>query len=556
MACSQSDGTKEKDTRVDKTDESGSDDNDKTDDLEEDTETDNLMTPYGKYPEEIELHIVKKTSVEPNFVEGDTVEDNVMTRYIHDKLNIKTIVDWEVDASEYVNKLSLMLTSGSLPDMFVLSPNDYLLYRQLLENDMLADLTESYEKCAGPYMKEVFESYDHKNLEPYMEDGKLYGIAGGNIGYQHNLLWLRKDWLDKYDLELPESIDDIKNILTVFKEKNPGGKHVGMLLNATDPVGGYGTGYAATPIFGACGATPKTWIRDKNNEIVYGSVMPEMKEGLKILADWYAEGLIDEQFPTRTDDDANKALWNNGQSGVRFSPWWHASSMTELPKNDPEAEIIPVNAPLDEQGNYNVVGPNPSGDVVFINKEYPYPEVAVKILNVEYDMWREFDPEAAELIKPSKDANVDWSYMFPTGALNIEYYDIVPKVGLLAKNYIEEGKMEGYDNATGHDKKMVEDAKHYADTKDYEHIGWVHYHGRYLASNIVDAPEVKITLPEFSLTTESMADLKPNLDTLEETAFLEIILGEKPIDYFDEFVEEWYEQGGDIITEEVRSLVD
>jgi len=102
---------------------------------------------------------------------------------------------------------------------------------------------------------------------------------------------------------------------------------------------------------------------------------------------------------------------------------------------------------------------------------------------------------------------------------------------------------------------MATDAKNFADTKSLEGMGWIHYHGRYLASNLTNLPEVKVTYPEFSFTTESMADLKPNLDTLESTAFLQIIVGEKPIEYFDEFVKQWYAQGGDTITEEVKNKV-
>lgn len=519
------------------------------------TSDDDLMTPYGKYPEVIELHTAKRSSPAPNFVEGEDVENNAMNRYVLDKLNVKVVVDWEVEASEYINKLSLNIATDDLPDMFTLGSGDYLVYRQLLENDMLADLTEAYEKCAGDYMRDVFNSFDNRNLEPYTEDGKLYGIAGGRYGYEHNLLWLRKDWMDEYGLEMPKTLDDIKHILTVFKENNPGGNYVGMLLNATNPAGGYSTSYAATPIFGAFGATPQTWIEDKNGEIIYGSVAPEMKEGLRVLAEWYAEGLIDKQFPTRTDGGAVDALWNGSQAGVAFAPWWFAYTQGDLPRNNPDAEVIPVNAPLDKDGNYNVVWPGPSGDAVFINKKYEHPEAVVKVLNVVFDMWRQFDPEGAELIKPNRDNNVDWVYMFPTSGVNLEYADIIPNVGLLAKNLIEKDLLEGAPSATEMDKEMARDAKNYADTGSLEGMGWIHYHGRYLASNIVNTPEVKITYPAYSFTTESMADLKPNLDTLEATAFLQIITGEKPIDYFDEFVEQWYAQGGQTITEEVRKMV-
>ena len=40
---------------------------------------------------------------------------------------------------------------------------------------------------------------------------------------------------------------------------------------------------------------------------------------------------------------------------------------------------------------------------------------------------------------------------------------------------------------------------------------------------------------------------------LEQEAFLQIISGEKPVDYFDTFVAEWYANGGKVLTERVQN---
>ena len=42
---------------------------------------------------------------------------------------------------------------------------------------------------------------------------------------------------------------------------------------------------------------------------------------------------------------------------------------------------------------------------------------------------------------------------------------------------------------------------------------------------------------------------------MEKNTFIQIIMGKKPLDYFDEFVELWYEQGGKELTEQVREDV-
>ena len=49
-----------------------------------------------------------------------------------------------------------------------------------------------------------------------------------------------------------------------------------------------------------------------------------------------------------------------------------------------------------------------------------------------------------------------------------------------------------------------------------------------------------------------MSKLWWKLQELEEEAYLKIITGEEPIDYFDQFAEQWYKEGGSQITQEVQ----
>jgi len=43
---------------------------------------------------------------------------------------------------------------------------------------------------------------------------------------------------------------------------------------------------------------------------------------------------------------------------------------------------------------------------------------------------------------------------------------------------------------------------------------------------------------------------------LEETTFADIIMGQRPISYFDEFVDEWNKNGGEDITKEINAWWD
>ena len=52
-----------------------------------------------------------------------------------------------------------------------------------------------------------------------------------------------------------------------------------------------------------------------------------------------------------------------------------------------------------------------------------------------------------------------------------------------------------------------------------------------------------------------MSKLWWKLEDLEKQAYLKIITGEEPIDYFDDFVDRWYKEGGRKITDEVQNEI-
>lgn len=51
---------------------------------------------------------------------------------------------------------------------------------------------------------------------------------------------------------------------------------------------------------------------------------------------------------------------------------------------------------------------------------------------------------------------------------------------------------------------------------------------------------------------DSDGEIPKSLQQLEKDSFIQIIMGVQPVDYFDEFVKEWYEQGGEELTEQLR----
>lgn len=516
------------------------------------------MTPYGAYPERVTIHMAKTMQPNANAPAGDTQDDNVLTRYVTDKINVDFKLDWEVEQSEFANKLSLMVASNDLPDLFTLSSVDFLLFKQLQENNLLADLQPAYDACANDHVKNTLNSYDGKTFEFFRNGDELNGLAGCNYGFNHGMSWIRTDWMEEAGFDkAPTDIAGIEALLTAWKENPPSEDYVGMPLNYKDVAGVY-AGNSAAPIFAVFGAYPGAWILDENGNAVWGSTTPQVKEGLAVLADWYQKGLIDEQFATRTDPNTINAMVSSSQTGFLFAGWGlHYGIGADFPKNNPEAKdkLLPFNAPLDAEGNFNTVAPGPTADIVCVNREFEHPEAVIKTINCSFDLWSEFDESAKDIIAPAKDQNVLWTWLMPTGGFNLARFTTIPDCGHYVDSYIEGNGVTDVVPELPQYETQASYALKYAKDSVPQDMNYIEYYTRKVASTLTDAPEVKVILPSFSYVTESMSDLKPNLDTLEQTTFLKIVMGDLPLDAFDKFVEDWYGQGGQTMTDEVNEII-
>ncbi len=528
------------------------------------TEANTNMTPYGKYAQPITITIAKTATTGTKFPEGTSSLNNDMIKAIKEKLNIDVKILWEAEGKDYMNKLSLNIASGDLPDIINIHSNSYLTFKSLVKNNMLADLTESVKLCSGDYIKQIFDSLGSKNLETLTFDGKLMGLGSVNLGYGHNILWLRKDWMDKYKLPLPKNVADIEKILKTFVAEDAGnngkGKTIGLTLAST-PVGGYNNIYGAEPVMHSFGAYPRQWLTDDKGKVFYGSTAPQVKEGLAVLRKWYADGLIDKSFMTKTRAGETDAVIDGNLSGVFFGPWWGIGSRRqELAKAHPESDWVPVNAPLDSQGKFNQLTASPVADFLAVRKGYKNPEALIKILNLEFDYYRGFDAEGAARLKPYLDLGTSMGALLPTGGFNLDFYDVVPRLGAVVKKYVDtkgdESVLKSDPLLTEYDKSQATLAKEYVDKKDVAGKGWKPYYNRYIGSNGLTTPENVIIQSAYYYTTDSSQDLKPSLDKLEDEMYLKIIVGEEPLDYFDKFVKQWKELGGDKLTAEVQKAVD
>lgn len=486
--------------------------------------------------------------------EGDDDVNNAWTRYLKEKLNIQNTNLFEAnDGDDYEQKVSMAIVSGEIPDIMVVG--DYATLKQLYENDLIADLTEVYENCASDKIKEIYDSYDGACLETATFDGKLMGLPTTEISHGPGILWLRKDWMDKCNLEEPKTMEDIYNILQQFLVQDPGGNGEGQTAGLViDPeiAGSSGGSYMPNNIFTLYGAYPKQWIDDGSGNAVYGSVQPEMKEALEQLAKMYSEGLIDKQFVTRTGDD-RKGLLNSGKSGAFFGNWWGAWEVADSMSLNKEAEWVPYICPVGSDGKVTMFSGNPNSSYVVVRKEFEHPELVMKIASMQFDYsrYQEKDEEAYKELTDYGELNAGGSIL----ATNIDYYDGFPRSSKLVVDALESGDISQLNR---NDLTTYLNSKKYLESlengEESTSSGWASYNSM-LCASLVAETEVNRVMPVFFGSTQSMALKWPTLEKMEQEMLLKIITGEKPVDYFDEFVETWNKTGGEQITEEVNQAI-
>ncbi|MBW7455608.1 extracellular solute-binding protein [Paenibacillus sepulcri] len=509
--------------------------------------------PYlGKFDPPIEISTVRIVNDTYKYPAGDSIESNVWTKTIEDKLGIKVKNQWVVSGDQAggqgEQKMNVSIASGDLPDFIPVSSKQL---QQLQDAGELMDLTEIYEKYGSPFLKEVLNQDGPNALASATFDGKLMAIPStGSSMDGAAMVWIRSDWLKELNLPEPKTMQDILTISEAFTTQDPdkNGKDdtYGIALNK-DLYGGFAD---ITGFMNAYHAYPKSWIKDAEGSVVYGSIQPEMKTALAALQDLYKKGQIDKEFGVK-DGGKEAELTASGKLGIEFggmsNPLW---PLVDTKKNDPTAEwqsyAVPSadDKPVTPQVGFAV------GKYYAVKKDAKNPEALLKMMNLFVETgWGEtttpenyaahftsdgfeyhkFPPFVAWPARKNLDIHLHVSAALDskdTSALNPEETDNYGKIVAFLNGSNEDPLGWAYDKVFGKTGSFV------------------------IINDYVNSDRLKMT-EFYGAPTPAMVQKESNLQKRELEVFTKIIMGD-PIDSFDKFVEDWKKLGGDEITAEVN----
>lgn len=499
------------------------------------------------------------------------IENDEITPLLEEKLleygYDVTLENVYIEDSQYNEILNLKLASGEAPDIFYCHGSVDIL-QQYLDQGLIATWDEEFFREHAPNVAAFIDAGEPDGANADVAD-VFWAMArfGGeemcvlptyavSTGSPINVVY-NKQWLDNLNAEVPETLDEFVELMYRFTNEDPDG-------NGKDDTYGFST-TMLNVIFGAYGSFPGFLHMDYGHwyevdgKLVSSNVMDGNEEALKLIKQLYDDGVIDPEFITGENKGGYWALshsFMNGRIGVTHSAaqYHYQPALYDEEGN----QIVADGACLAEfkaiQGEDAevVVGPwpeGPNGDRGGFLR-YNFGIVGGTVYNAALND----DPEKLAAIFAIRDifcTDDELAMLANNGIEGKHYYytedgyfvtnsEIVPDNAV--KNAVGIMAMRSVIGSANPDNYKALTVLDLTPAKEYEKEVKSQYEG--LANTVGYLSKVWGSLP-------SDSDYSAELQTYRDETWLNMIQGKIELDW-DAYVEEWYNRGGQILTEEAN----
>ncbi len=484
---------------------------------------------------------------------ADVLTDNIWFKSYTEQLGIDVSIAWTAPGgTQYDEKVNTQIAANDLPDFLMVNANQL---KMLVEYGAIHDMTEVFEQYATPFTKQMMADDMNVSIEQATFDGKLMALPQVNGSRDGSMVWwIRYDWLEKLGLKEPTTLDELVEVMNAFANNDPDGNGqkdtFGMGLCKELFSGNLGLDSLAQGLR----AYPDGWV-EKDGQKVYGSVQPEMKATLELLAKLYADGVIDKEFIVK---DASKVSEEviAGKIGLftgqHWQPFW---PLQDAKNNNPDADWRAISLVSNDGQPAKTMLNGSATNFFVVNIDCKNPEAVMKLYNYYYAK----DPA----LSPDFDLHYHGRLDAEPESEITEYYQwaaissFYPMQNLFIHRGVEaffNGDASAKDNywvavnVDQNEKYNAGDNAYWAThawsgAGDYSGEGRIDYY---------DQNNMFLQNAYIGANTDSMTMYKATLDQLRLETFTKIITGESGIDAFDTYVEQWKSLGGEQILAEVN----
>ncbi|UVI29431.1 extracellular solute-binding protein [Paenibacillus spongiae] len=502
-----------------------------------------VAAPLGKYKPPIEITTGRSIPEGTVFADGENIDDNVWTKEEQENLGIKVKNVWTVPGALYDQKLNVTIASGDIPDFMRVNGAQL---NNLVESDLIEDLTDILPKYSSDILTKTIAE-DPYAIKSATFDGKLMAIPlPGSPAMGASNLWVREDWLEKLNLQDPQTLDDVLAIAKAFVENDPDGNGAQDTFGLGLTKDLWGGLASLEGFFSAFHQYPTIWVTDESGKAAFGGIQPEIKTVLLKLQQMYKSGMIDTEFGVKDSGKVAESIASN-QIGLFYGSWWNPYYPLQdaLNKNPTMRWKHIALVSTDSQqalspGNFTTSG------YYVVRKGAEHPEAIVKMAN--YLLTKYYVNNEVVSLQGKYSGIAVWNYP----SLWIE----PPTKNVAIQQRIKKA-LESQDESTLtpdeiNNLTLQRQYTDGGDVKQWAQFGAFGPDGSLdLVQQIIDNDLVKQTLFN-SAPTPTMVEKMSALNKLQLETYTKIIMGVSSADDFDKFVSDWKKFGGDKITQEVN----
>ncbi|TBL79173.1 extracellular solute-binding protein [Paenibacillus thalictri] len=415
-------------------------------------------------------------------------QENPVLKEFEKRTNTKLNIIW-VSPNNWTEKQNVVLASGDMPDLMKVADLRNPLMQQMARQGAFWDL--------APFIKDYphLMEYPKSVWDSTKINGKNYALPSVRPLEGSSVMGIRKDWLDKLNLKVPTTTDELYGVMKAFVTKDPdgNGKNDTVGYNMRDP------GLFLENVFNKSNGKWKL----QDGKLADTTLEPGTRDYLVWMNKAYTEGLIPKDFAVMKTTQAEE-LATSGKSGLTTDGMLGLWRQIENPrKSDPKADYMALTS-------LNGVTTQSAGflGVYLIPKKVPEAKVKKILELMDYGATEEGFSLAIYGIKGVHYNEVDG---FKVGTKQADTDSIsVSSFGKIFERY--EKYLYAY--APGMTKEVFERNKVILDEK------------------------AKISIPDPSIGLISETDIRVGAEYKKKTDDLKVkvIMGQEPIGSWDNYV--------------------
>lgn len=256
-------------------------------------------------------------------------KDGAFWTDMEEKFNIDYDVEW-VPSASYQDKQNLVLSTGDFPEVIQLLTTTEPSVVKAVENGMFKDLTPYIESGKYPNLSNEISSAAWMNSKI---KGKNY-VLPRSRGQYNVCTFLRGDWLDEMNMEVPETIDELTDYYVGVRELHPDAIPLALAvdINLYDVF--------ITPAFGPGMILPA--YTEDGNGIMHYTLTESYAKTVEWFRNLYEKGALASEFPIY-QNTKKQDLFYTCKGGMTVYNAYHRFRLDqELQKVDPNAYVVPI----------------------------------------------------------------------------------------------------------------------------------------------------------------------------------------------------------------------